>query len=245
MSRKGVTPTFKELREDMKKMTFREKVDHLWTYYKEYLLIVFLVVLVVSFTVSMLVNTNKKTLLSGMMVNITISQRGYNYLSQDYHTYLDADPKWEVVQLDYTNFSSLADPTSSEDNYAASMLLIARVSGQMLDYALLDQFALEFYVNQDVFLDLQEFFTPEELEAMGTRVWWARPEPEDGYEVEDYEDGELDPWVVAVDLAELPFFQAHCPEEEHIYFAMSGNNPDMEGVRAFLEYVNNWQPETA
>ena len=242
MNRKKITPTFKELREDMKDMSFREKVDHLWTYYKEYLFLVLLAVVFAAFIVSMIVNSKKSTLLAGMMINISISQEGYNYMSQDYQDYLGADPKWEAVQLDYTNFSSLADPTSAEDNYNASLMLMARVSGQLLDYALMDQLALEFYMNQEVFLDLQDFFAEEELEAMGTRVWWAQPEPEDGYDVEDYEEGELEAWVVAVDLADMPFFQAHCPEEEHIYFAVSGNNPDKEAIRAFLEYVNNWQP---
>ena len=242
MSRKKVTPTFKELREDLKTMNFKEKVDHLWTYYKEYLLILVLVGLVVAFICSMIINSNKKILLSGMMINTTISQQGYNYMSQDYHTYLNADPKWEVVQLEYTNFSSLADPTSTEDNYNASMMLIARVGAGMLDYALMDQLALEFYANQEVFLDLREFFTEEELEAMGSRVWWAKPVPEDGLEEEDYEEGELDPWVVAVDLADMPSFQANCPEEEHIYFAIASNQADQEAIRAFLEYVAAWEP---
>ena len=37
--RKSVMPTFRELMDDLKPMTFGEKLDHLWTYYKEYVFI--------------------------------------------------------------------------------------------------------------------------------------------------------------------------------------------------------------
>lgn len=241
-NRKSVTPTWKELMEDLKPMTFGEKVDHLWTYYKEYLLVVFLVVVFIAFTTTAIVNSNRKSMLSGMIINISMSQKGYNYLTEDYRDYLGGDPFWDVVQLDPINFSSLADPTSSEDNYTTSMLLIARISGQMLDYALIDQFALEFYMTQDVFLDLTEFFTPEEMERLGERVIWAQPEPEDDADPEDYEEGELDAWAIAVDVTDLPFFQDNCGEEEKIYFTIAGNEPDMEGVRNLLDYIMAWEP---
>lgn len=240
--RKSVTPTFKELLQDLKPMTFWEKVDHLWTYYKEYLFVVLLVVIVMAFTVTTLVNSNKKLLLSGMLINVSMTQTGYNYMTEDYHAYLGATPVWEVVQLDTTDFSSLEDPTSMEDNYNKSMLLMARVSGQMLDYALVDRMALEFYATQEVFLDLREFFTPEEMEALGERVIWMQPEPEEGMEAEDYEEGELDPWVAAVDVSDLPFFRENCGEGETVYFTMSGNDPDKEATRAFLEYLMAWNP---
>lgn len=243
--RKSVTPTFKELLQDLKPMTFWEKVDHLWTYYKEYLFVVLLVAVVVAFSVTALANSNKKSLLSGMLINVSMTQTGYNYMTQDYHTYLGATPVWEVVQLDATNFSSLEDPTSMEDNYNKSMMLIARVGGQMLDYALVDKMALEFYATQEVFLDLREFFTEEEIAAMGDRVIWMAPEPEEGYTAEDYEEGELDPWVMAVNVSDMPFFRENCPGET-VYFTMAGNHPNMEAVRAFLEYLMAWEsPENA
>lgn len=243
--RKSVTPTFKELLADLKPMTFWEKADHLWTYYKEWLLVVLLVFIVVAFSATALMNSYKKSLLSGMLINVSMTQAGYNYMTEDYHTYLGATPVWEVVQLDTTNFSSLEDPTSMEDNYNKSLMLMARVSGQMLDYALLDKMALEFYATQEVFLDLREFFTEDEIAAMGDRVIWMQPEPEEGYTVEDYEPGELEPWAMAVNVSDLPFFQDNCSGET-VYFTMSGNHPNMEAVRAFLEYLMAWEsPENA
>lgn len=232
MKRKNtVVPTFKELLQDMKPMTFSQKLDHLWTYYKEYLLVIFLVALTISFAATVWINSGKKVLLSGMMVNISMSQEGYNYLTEDYFEKLEGEPKEEVVQMDYTNFEDLADPTNTEDNYSASLLLIARVSGGLLDYALMDKMALEFYLTQEVFLNLEKFFTAEELEAMGDKVIYAMQE------------NDTVRWPIAVEVSELPFFQENSGIEEEIYFTLSGNNPDLEGVRGIWDHIHAWQSE--
>lgn len=230
MKRKNtVTPTLKELLEDMKPMTFMQKLDHLWSYYKEYLLLVFLLAVVVGFSITAVTNSRKESLLSGMMVNLSMSQKGYNYLSEDYFQLLEGDPKKEYVMLDYTNFEDLADPTNQEDNYNASLLLIARVTGELLDYALVDKMALEFYLTQEVFLNLEEFFTAEELEAMGDKVIYA---------MQEFDSVR---WPIAVEVSELPFFQDNSPEEEEVYFTISGNNPDLEAVRGIWDHINRWQ----
>ena len=230
-SRKSVTPTFRELLEDLKPMSFTEKLDHLWTYYKEYLLIVFLVVLVISVTVSSTINKSKEILFRGMMVNISMSQQGYNYLTQDYLEALGGDEAHQKVQMDYTNFTSLADPTSTEDNYSRSIVLLARVSGGLLDCALIDQLALEFYMNQEVFGDLSTLFSQQELDEMGDRVIYAMQE------------GETVRWPVAIDVTNLEFFQDTAPENEKVYLILSGNQPNLEVCRNFWNYLHAWKSE--
>ena len=229
--RKTVTPTFRELLEDLRPMSFTQKLDHLWTYYKEYLLIVFMVVLVVCVTVSGLVNNSKEVLFKGMMVNINMSQQGYNYLTQDYLQALGGDEDHQKVQMDYTNFTSLADPTSTEDNYTRSLLLIARVSGGMLDCALVDQLAFEFYLTQEVYGDLSTLFTQQELEAMGDRVIYAM------------QAEETVRWPVAIDVTELEIFRDTAPDNEKIYLILSGNQPNLEACRDFWNYLHAWKPE--
>ena len=229
--RKTVTPTLRELLEDLRPMSFTQKLDHLWTYYKEYLLIVFMVVLVVCVTVSGLVNNSKEVLFKGMMVNINMSQQGYNYLTQDYLQALGGDEDHQKVQMDYTNFTSLADPTSTEDNYTRSLLLIARVSGGMLDCALVDQLAFEFYLTQEVYGDLSTLFTQQELEAMGDRVIYAM------------QAEETVRWPVAIDVTELEIFRDTAPDNEKIYLILSGNQPNLEACRDFWNYLHAWKPE--
>ena len=233
--RKGVTPTFKELAADLKPMTFWQKVDHLWSYYKEWLLIALLIGIVITITVTSVINANKEYKFKGMMVNLTMSQEGYRYMTDDLLAKIGTGDKNEAVVVDYTNFTDLADPTSTEDNYGASLLLIARVSGQMLDCALIDQLALEFYLTQDVFGTLSTFFTQEQLDAMGDKVIYAKQEDD------EWADETYEPYPVAVEISQMQFFQDVAPNNEKIYFVLSGNHPDLEAVQAFWDHLNAWE----
>lgn len=232
--RKGVTPTFRELLNDLKPMTFWQKLDHLWSYYKEHLLIVLILAIVIAAAVTGFINANKDYKFKGMMVNITMSQEGYRYMTDDFLAKIGTGDKNETVMMDYTNFTDLADPTSTEDNYNASLLLIARVSGQMLDCALVDQLALEFYLTQDVYGDLSTFFTQEQLDTMGYEVIYAKAEDE-------WSEDEFEPYPIALEISKMQFFRDMAPNNEKIYFVLAGNQPDLEAVQAFWDHLNAWE----
>lgn len=222
---------WKKLGEDLKPMTWSQRLDHLWTYYKEWLIVVALVAMFLSAGFTVLKAQTQETLVSGMMVNISISQQGYDYLSADYLEKLGGIEGKQKAELDYTNFSSLEDPTSSEDNYNSMLILLARVSGGMLDYMILDKFAMEYYIVQDVYLDLRDFFTEEEMAELGDRLITARQE------------GETEAWAVAVDITDLPFVQDNITVEENdrIYFALSGNTQRMDMCRDAWNYIHAWE----
>lgn len=219
---------WKKLCADLKPMSFSQKVDHLWTYYKEWLFVVFLLVITVCATITGIKNTSKEVVSSGMLVNISISQKGMNYLSVDYLDAIGGDPEKQKVEIDYTNFESLADPTNAENNYSKSMVLIARVTGGTLDYAIVDKLGLEFYLTQDVFRDLREFFTPQELEELEPHLIYAQVE------------GEEDRWPLAVDITHLPFVKDTMSTEEVVYFTLSGNVRSEDACRSIWEYINDW-----
>ena len=109
-------------------MTFREKCEHLWEYYKEWLIVVFLVFMGISLVATIIANRSKDVLVSGMMVNIQMEQAGMNYLTTDYAAYLGATSKNQVAELDYTSFGDPMDPENGENSYYASMILPARVT---------------------------------------------------------------------------------------------------------------------
>lgn len=211
---------------DLKPMTWPQRLEHLWNYYKEYLWIAVFVIMVLSLGVSFLIRKNTEVLASGMLVNIAIEQEGYNYLSTDYFKKLGGIDGKQTVEIDYTNFSSLADPTSSEDNYNKANVLIARVSGRMLDYMILDEFAVRFYASQDVYLDLREVFSEEELSKY--EIFYAQ---EEGSE----------PVPVAIRITELPFVKDNITNEGHTYFALSGSTPRPDACRDVWEYIHAWE----
>lgn len=243
--RKGVTPTFKELLADLKPMTFWQKVDHLWSYYKEYLLVVFLIGIVVAIIISSLLNARKQYVFQGMMINITMTAEGSRYLTDDLLAALGDGSKNQHVLFDYTNFKSLEDPTSGEDNYNATMVMIARVSAGQVDAALVDQLALEFYMGQEIFGDLRTCFTEEQLAAMGDDVWHVimddgtgEEEPEEDEETQPAEQDKGIPMAICV--SDMPFFRECAPNNKAIYLVVSCNEPDREAVQGLWAHLNAW-----
>ena len=240
--RKNVMPTFRELLEDMKPMTFGEKVDHLWTYYKEYLFLVLLGIAMAVGLVTMIVNQNKDVLVMGVIANSSISVEGKDYLETGYFEKIGGQKGQQVV-LYTTNFQSMEDPTSAEDNYNAAQMLTGQVSAGQLEYAIVDELAMSFYVTQAVFLDLRELFTEEELAELDRQdlLMYATEGDVD-------ENGDLIPgtgdiegrYPVALKLRNTAFGQEALYGETN-YFVVGGNNPDKEQVRGIWEHILDWE----
>lgn len=244
--RERVLPTLKELREDMEEMTFPEKVDHLWSYYGIYVIAIgVFLVLVASFLVTMFQNRQKEILVGGIFVNISMSQKGYNYLSEDYFTLLGGEEGKQIVEISTTDFSSLEDPTNSEDNYTASMLLVNLAAANRLDYAILNGFALQHYAYWDegLLLDLREVFSEEKMAEFKTKdmLWYAIYDVTD----EEFENPDLidpnDPRLVPVGIkmGKTKFGQEAMSGQE-AYFAVVALNKGPEASVAVWEYIENW-----
>lgn len=221
---------FKNLVKTLKGMTFQQKAEHLWLYYKEWLLVIFFGVLFIGLVFTVIEEQKKDILVAGMMVNISINQDAMNYMTVDYAHDLGAKNKYQVANMDYTSFGDPLDPENGENSYYASMILPSRVTGGMLDYIILDKYAMEYYIAQDVYMDLREFFTEEEIAEFDKtgRMIYARQEEEE------------DAWAVAVDISDVPFVKENIKAEGGVYFALSGNNPDLEMCRNAWERIHAW-----
>lgn len=224
---------FKKLRADLKPMTFKEKLDHLWSYYKEVLLVAGLVVLTICVMVSSIINMNTETLAYGVLGNVSCSAKGYSYLTEDYFAQITQNPKREQVVLDSIAFE---DPALAEDtdmNYQASMRLIALVSAKMVDYMFLDHYTMEFYISDDFYMDLRDLLSQEELEALESDFIYAQPETFD----------EMFP--VAIDVTELPYVKENIrtgDEDTRVYLAFAANTQRPETCLQIWERVKAWQP---
>lgn len=220
---------------DLKPMTWLQRLEYIWMYYKEVMAIIALVGLAIALVVTVISHRMKEPLVSGMIVNLSVKQEGYNYMQTDYLEALAPGEKNKVVELDYTSFGSLEDAENGEINYNASMMLIARVTGQLLDYALLDKFAMEYYIGRDVYLDLREFFTEAELQELdaANRVIYLQ--------VEDTGDR----WPVAIDISEIPFVKDNVTTKGPVYFVLSGNVRNLEMCRNAWDRLHAWKSKPA
>lgn len=226
---------FKNLIATLKPMTGKERLEHLWLYYKAWLLVVFFAIMFICLAVTMIQEQRKEVLVGGMMVNISISHEGMNYMTNDFAKDLGAKNKYQVADVDYTNFGDPWDPETGENSYYASLILPSRVSDGQLEYIILDKYAMEYYIAYDVYMDLREFFTEEELAAMDEAglVIYARQEDQD----------QEDAWAVAIKITDLPFVKEHIAAEGDVYFALSGSSKKPDMCRQAWERIYNWQPK--
>ncbi len=223
---------WKKLMADLKPMSWKQRIDHVCSYYKEWMFFGALCIVVLCAIVGSVINANREILASGMMVNISIDQEGYDYLSTDYFQDLGGKAGKQIVELDYANFGSdLENLTKAEENYTAAMVLVGLVSAQRLDYMILDQESMEFYIPQEVYLDLTQFFTEEELMQLEGKIIYAREE----------EEKEAIP--VAVDISDLKFVKDNISTKGKIYFALSGSTQRPEMCRDVWNRIHAWKSE--
>ena len=223
------------LKKDMEPMSFWEKIGHLWYCYKLYLLVVAVIVAMIgSIMGTTIAYQTKDRLVSGMLVNVYLDQQGMNYLTGEYEQYLGAK-KGQEVELDSLYFGKLTE-YSPEDDYSRVLVLTARVEGKLLDYMLLDKDGLETGITYDIFLDLREFFTQEELDKLAAedRLIYAMME----------DDEEEERWPLAVKITDIPFVKDNVNNEGEIYFGLGGREPDLEMCRNAWEYINAWESKT-
>lgn len=222
-----------KLREEMKPMTFKQKVDHIWTYYKDYILVSLPFLLIIVGLIASSISNATEKVVTGIMVNITIDQEGFNYLSTDYEEYLGIE-KGQEVKLEYTNFEDLTTSTDTENNYYAAMGVIGEVSAKTLDYMILDGMSMQFYSTQEVYGDLRTVFTEEELATF----------KEKNLLVYCLEEGQTEGWPAAVKIDDLPFVKKYIRSDDSVFFALSGSSQKLEACRAIWEYINAWEEPT-
>lgn len=220
---------WKKLKTDLKPMTWKQRIDHIWSYYKEWMFLGALGIVVLCAIVGSAINANREILSSGMLVNISIEQKGYDYLSTEYFEDIGGIDGKQIVELEYAYFTDLDDAAKAEENYNATMVLVGLVSAKRLDFMILDQSGMEFYIPQEVYMDLSQFFTADEMEELKDKFVYAKEEEEET------------PIPVAVDISDLDYVKDNITTEGKIYFALSGSTQRIETCRDIWNRIHAWE----
>ncbi len=224
---------FKKLRRDLKGMTFKEKVDHLWTYYRWVIIVVVMSCLLISLLASTYINANTHTLLAGLYINVNPDDTAMAYLETDFQAIHTTGVKWEdnvlkEVQLEDKN------KTNDLEAYTYTITTIHSLfASQSVDYMLTDQLGLESVWPTDradeAFVDLREFFTEEELQELTAagKVLYK---------------GGLEAGVpLAVEVSDLPLIREHFGTDQLVFFTVISNSTRKDMVRTFWDYLNQWE----
>ena len=216
---------FAQLKVDLEPMTFPEKIDHIWSYNKELILIVVGVsILVIGLLVTFLQKPD--VVFCGFIVNTQLSEEGTSYLSTDYGNLIGVSGKQEV-QLIPAIFNMELN-SAAEHNQATTLQIAAYCQDASLDYLMLDKHAVEKLVNVETCYDLNTFFTEEELEQWQDKLLMAKLE--DGTEI-----------AYAVDISGTKFAKDCITNQSELYLCFINNTQHLDRCHEFWNYILNWK----
>lgn len=210
------------LKQTLSGMTFREKVDHIWTYYKIHILgTLLLSAILISWGVSAY-NNSKEVLLQGELVNVTITDAGYSYLAQDSFAALGGTNNRQTVNI-ISSFTG--DPNTNPSAYMQQLKILAQIEGQNLDFLILDETLFRQYAYSEFYMDLREFFTETELVQYANSIAYADP----------VEAG--DPYPAGIMLDGTHFATECLPDDSSCYLVLIANTQRLPACRAFWEHI--------
>ncbi len=173
----------------LKGMGFKAHWEYFWDYYKIHVAVgVFAIVML-----GMLIHdiaANKPYALDSIFVNAN-SLMGADALQQGFAEYEGIDTNETAVFID-TNTSLSPDGGSMDISMMEK--IYAMIAAKELDTFLADTQIFEKYANNEMFLDLREVFTEEELSELGDKVYYldyAEIERQNELRQKQMESGEL------------------------------------------------------
>ena len=197
-------------------LPFRKKLEHIWIYYKWYILVAAAVICVLVSILGTVANNQKETLISGIFINNTTSAEGYACLTEDFWACCgaDADQKVELVTGRSIDFEA---ETPSQQDAAAFMTVTCMIAAKTLDYVITDEASLAHFVEQEVVMDLRQLL-PENALAQWDTI-------------------EQDGAVIALRLDNTAFAEHYPLSADRSCILIVANAPSGQGVAQFLEYL--------
>lgn len=212
----------------MKGMTLQEKVKHTWFGYKLELGTVAVVLFILVTVITSVINANTKILLAGNVMNVEMTDQGFNYISTDYFESLGVPSFMNKVQVVKSYYSNSEDG-DYEYNYTISNQTIALVAAESLDFQIINLKAMEMFFSEGIYLDLREFMTAEELAGWeGKIIYLEHPET-------------LERVPVALDISDTGFVKDNVYGKDSTFFAVIKTTPRLKETRAFFEYLLAWE----
>lgn len=213
----------------LKPMTWKERIEHIFSYYEE-LVFVFAMILAVVIIVGVSVSRNdKQAVFGGAFANVDINKIGYSYLTDGYMASVGADPETQYVDLSSTAFKEVTQVSELDVSYNAAMKPIAKIEEGVLDFLVMNEDAMEFYMTQYALMDLTEVFTKDQLAAMEDDLIYV------------YLEVEAIRYPIAIEVTDMPFFKDCADVTNPVYFGFTGHKEDQAEYQAFWTYLNNWK----
>ena len=221
----SVTPTLKELKSILKPMSWKDRLEYLWTYYKVVLVIAAVIGMILSLVVSAIQSKQIQTLYSGVLINLVVEQEKQDEIVNELTELLDGDGKKRIVKLTDINYIPGNDPVDFEMNDAGATKLAILVTTGSLDYILTDDGVYAELIARDTYANLQNILTQEQQAQLKDSMIWREA------------DEENPSYPMALDISDTAFAKDVAPYNKVVYLIFVGNSGNGERNQAFLEYI--------
>lgn len=217
--------SWQKFKNTMKSLTWKERIAHLWEYYKWFGIgAVVIIAMTVSIVISVTQNS-REMLYSGVCINLSMSDEGKAYMTEDWFEKLEGDEKKAQVELTPMSLNMEAG-TMTDIAMSSGEKLVAMITTCELDYMLMDAYALTYCGNNGMFAPLNKFLSQEMIEKFEGKLVTIKDE-----------DSE---YVGAIDISDLPFVKKHLGSKDKVYIAFPGNTERTDRNEAFLQYILDW-----
>lgn len=213
------------LKSHLRDMTWKERLDYLWEYYKWVAILAGIAVVIAASVIGGIVQNSKNLLYSGVAVNVSISEEGTTYLTDDWLARLEGKQGKDTTEL-APMYINLETGAYTETATANATKLIAMISVGDVDYLLLDAYGLQYCGNSGAFAPLENTLSQAMLAKFEGKIVTIQDEKSE--------------YQAAIDISELPFVKKHITSKDKVYIAFPGNTPRSAQNEAFLEYLMNW-----
>ncbi len=224
---------FAKLKDTLAPMSWPDRIQYIWSYYKETILIVAALLIVAGYLLAGMISNRKEIVIGGVVANVEMTEEGTAYITTDYFQKVGGKDRTQQIKLHPMSLYSLQNAEYMEMTYYNMTKALSMMTDREIDYLLVDKVALELFMSQEAFLDLREIFSEEELAAFGDRLIKIKKVDEAGNVVaEDY--------PIAINIGNLPFAQECSTVTGDVFFGIASNSANREQVKDFWFYLTAW-----
>lgn len=216
---------FQKFKKTMKELTWKERLQHLWEYYKWFGIgAVVIIAMAVSIVISVTQNS-REMLYSGVCINLSMSDEGNAYVTDGWFDKLDGNEKTAQVELSPMSLNTGVD-TMTDIAMAGGEKLIAMITTGDLDYMFMDASSLTYVGNSGMISPLNEFLSQEMIAKFEGKIVTLQI------------DGKN--YMAAIDISDLPFVKKNMGSKDKVYIGFPGNTSRTDKNEAFLQFLLDW-----
>ena len=222
----SINDEIKEQKKKFKELSFTEKLQYIWEYYRLIIAAVIAVILIVASFINAYIRNNYDTVCAIAVCDGKLT--GYDsdddILTKGFTEYLGIDGKKERINIDYS-YTLEEKPFDQDPQISKEKIYVLsqthNLDGYMSEYDDIDHFCFD---TSCFFYDLRELFSTEELEQLSDYIIYHT-----------HNDGETIP--VAVDISKAPeVTKTNLTMDQPCYgIVQSASHP--ENAADFIRYV--------